>query len=409
MHLSHHHTTSSHPTSASAAPPHLVWIYNGSPAENLDAATWLDTTAELRAMGWHVTLIVIGPAGPHQFRGVELFGIPTSNTFLLRQLIFHLKVLRLLVARWHSTDIVLFHAMSALCLLPLRLARVLTGRRRPQFVMDTRTMSMPPLNQYRVRDRLRHSYLRMMERLANTWADGRLAITRRMAEVMAIPPHKLWGVWPSGVNAERLAVARTARRWPAPDEPVHLVYIGVLHYERNLMTLSKAVEQANRDGMAFRLLLVGDGAERADLEQFAATTDGRVQVMPPVPHAEIGQVLGTAHVGVLPFPDEEKFHVSSPIKLFEYMAAGLPVLATRIVCHTDVIGAGSYAIWAEQADRAGLLAALQQVWQQRAELSMLGARSAEAAQAWTWQESARKLKMALEDGMASERDVVCTQ
>ena len=40
------------------------------------------------------------------------------------------------------------------------------------------------------------------------------------------------------------------------------------------------------------------------------------------PHDQIPEVLARAHVGVLPFPDEEKFRVSSPIKLFEYMAAG---------------------------------------------------------------------------------------
>jgi glycosyltransferase involved in cell wall biosynthesis len=111
-------------------------------------------------------------------------------------------------------------------------------------------------------------------------------------------------------------------------------------------------------------------------------------------------MLAKAHVGVLPFPDEEKFQVSSPIKLFEYMAAGLPVLATRIACHTDVAGDGGYVFWAEQASVTGLHAALCLVWQNRDSLRSMGSQAAIASRAWTWHESARKLRAALERGVA---------
>lgn len=379
--------------------PHLMWVYTGSPNESLDAATWLDTTAELRKLGWRVTLVVVGPAGLQSVRGVEVFGIPKSDTYLLRQFSFHLQFLRFLIAQWSSVDVVLFHSMSAPWVWPLWLARQMWRQQRPLLVMDTRTVPMAPPENETQRDRMRRHYHVLMEHLANHWADGRLAITPHMAGAVGIPPAKLWGVWPSGVNLDRLAAAGVARRWPVPGEPIHLVYIGVLHYERNLLTFSRAVEQANAEGMHFGFSMVGDGTQRAELEQFAAQTAGRVRVIPPVPHDQVGSVLAAAHVGVLPFPDEEKFRVSSPIKLFEYMAAGLPILATRITCHTDVIGAGSYVIWAEQGDVAGLLDALRQVWAQRAALSQLGKQATGAARDWTWQASARKLKDSLEEGL----------
>jgi glycosyltransferase involved in cell wall biosynthesis len=239
-----------------------------------------------------------------------------------------------------------------------------------------------------------------MNRLANRWADGQTAITQHIAKTVRIPSQKQWGIWPSGVNLDTFAPAQVARRWPLPKEPVHLVYIGVLHYERNLMTLSRAVEKANAEGMAFVLSLVGDGTERADLGEFAAQTAGQVRIVPRVPYDQVWEMLAQAHVGVLPFPDEEKFRASSPIKLFEYMAAGLPILATRIVCHTDVVGDGKYAFWAEQADVPGLLAALRLVWRERDSLSEMGSEAATAAQAWTWREAAEKLKMSLGYGLA---------
>jgi glycosyltransferase involved in cell wall biosynthesis len=125
-------------------------------------------------------------------------------------------------------------------------------------------------------------------------------------------------------------------------------------------------------------------------------------VVPPVSHQEIPGLLVQAHIGALPFPDEAKFQVSSPIKLFEYMGAGLPILATRIACHTDVIDGGEYVFWADDSDMEGLLAALRSAWHSRDQLGSMGHRAAAAARKWTWAESAHKLEAALRHGMRAK-------
>jgi glycosyltransferase involved in cell wall biosynthesis len=248
-------------------------------------------------------------------------------------------------------------------ILPLRLVRSLTGKLLPALVMDTRSLPMPSSHKQTWKDKVRKGAYIIENQLGNRCADGRLAITQRMAEAVRIPTEKLWGTWPSGADVEHFALARKDRRWPLPNASIHLIHHGSLHRERNLMTLCRVVVRANAEGMSFNLSLVGDGRERAELEDFATQTNGQVRVVSPVPYEQIPEVLARAHIGVLPFPDEEKFRVSSPIKLFEYMAAGLPILATRIVCHTDVVGPGNYAFWAQDAGEQGLLNALRLVWQ----------------------------------------------
>jgi len=201
------------------------------------------------------------------------------------------------------------------------------------------------------------------------------------------------------VDVEPFKTMSRARRWPVGDEPIHIIYIGVLHYERNLMTLCHAAQQANSEGMKFKVTFVGNGTERDDLEKFANSTDGWARVMAPVPHDEIPAVLSQAHIGALIFPDEPQFRVSSPIKLFEYMASGLPILATRIVCHTDVVGNAGYAFWAEGSSVEAVHAALGNIWNNRAALPDMGKEAASAAQLWTWAKAAEKLKSALELGL----------
>jgi glycosyltransferase involved in cell wall biosynthesis len=376
--------------------PHLVWVNTQIVTDQLDAATYLETTRELRELGWRVTLVAAGRPDLQSFRGVDVLCISKPNVYLFGQFVFHIRLLRLLRLERAGTDLILFHQMSAPWLLPLRLARRLMGQQRPLLVMDTRTL---PMSVATWKERLRALFYGLMNRLGNRWADGQTAITQRMAEAVRIPPQKLWGVWPSGVNLDLFAPAQTARRWPVTREPIHLIYVGRLDYERNLMSLCRAVEKANKEAMAFTLSLVGKGSERLALEQFVLRTETRVRVLSVVAHDEVSSLLTEAHLGVLPFPNKKEFQVSSPIKLFEYMAAGLPILATRIVCHTDVLDGGEYTFWADDATMEGLLAALRLVWDARDSLEVMGRKAANAAPAWTWQKSARNLSDALEHGI----------
>jgi glycosyltransferase involved in cell wall biosynthesis len=381
--------------------PQIIWIYSGSLALALDSATWLDTTAELRRMGWQITLIAMGLSGLQNIHGTEVFCIPTLEVYFLRQLVFHMRLLKEIQRQWSRVDIILFHQISAPWIFPLRLIRALSRQKRPLFVLDIRSLHMPPRGKQSWQDWLREQFNKFIIRSSNYWIDGYLAITQRMAEVVKISPKKLMGVWPSGVNLDQYSVARNSRIWPLKGETIHIIYVGSLHYERNLMALCRAVEQANKEGLNFKFTLVGEGTEKKDLEKFSASTNSRITTLKPVPHGNIPEILSRAHIGALPFPDEEKFKVSSPIKLFEYMAAGLPIFATKITCHTDVIGDGKYAFWAEDASEQGLLNALHLIWRSRNLLSEMGQKAALAAPEWTWAMSAEKLRKSLEKGFLS--------
>lgn len=373
--------------------PRLFWVSPVTPAK-LDSATWLDTTRELRALGMDVTLVTGGePAGPYDYNDVEVLNIPRPHVYLIGQLLFHLNILRYLMPRLMAYDVVLFHQISSVWLLPLRFL----GRRRPKLVMDSR--DMVDFERGNIKVRLRTLWFRLSYWLSNRLLDGQTAITPAMADLVGIPPEKLWGIWPSGVNLERFAVARRERRWPG--KPVHLVYVGVFLEQRNLLQLAGAVRRANDGGMSFILSLYGDGAFRPQLEVCAAESEGAVRVNRPIPHEEVPRTLAQAQVGVasLPEPNDVKYEASSPIKLFEYMAAGMPVLATNNKCHTDVVGDGRYAFWATGTSEEHLLEALRQIWANRDELHALGEEAAADAPSWTWAAAARKLNAALQHGL----------
>src|SRR5436190_14461659 len=80
-----------------------------------------------------------------------------------------------------------------------------------------------------------------------------------------------------------------------------------------------------------RLLLVGDGPVREELaaEARAQGLEKAVKFTGAVVPADVPGLLASMDVAVAPYPKSANFYFS-PLKVYEYMAAGLPVLASRL-------------------------------------------------------------------------------
>ena len=372
----------------------IAWVSGTDLFSELDAATWLETTRVLESLGWDVTLISEGAEGSRQVNGVKVLGFSRPRIYFLGSMLLHMRILSYLWRNRNEFGIILFHQISALWLFAFRFLLRLFGKARPQFVMDTRDV---PDYGSGLKHWLRVSYFNLMQRMANWWADGQTVITEKMAELVNIPPGKLLGTWPSGADIERFRAARAMRTWPDEGEPLRLIYTGKLHYERNLLQLCQAVVGANSQGMSFRFTLIGDGPQWETLSSFAQGSGGAVHVLERMSHEGIPALLGGAHIGVTPLPasNDSKFETSSPIKMFEYMAAGLPLLATRNVCHTSVVDEGTYAFWADGGSEKDLTKALNLIWQKRMTLAEMGEEAARASEDWSWEASGAKLSKAL--------------
>lgn len=91
-----------------------------------------------------------------------------------------------------------------------------------------------------------------------------------------------------------------------------------------------------------KLLLVGDGPARTSIEEKVKNLGiaSSIQITGLVPQKKIPEILSAVDVAVIPYPKMPNELWFSPLKLYEYMAAGKAIVASRSGQIADVIQDG---------------------------------------------------------------------
>jgi len=124
-----------------------------------------------------------------------------------------------------------------------------------------------------------------------------------------------------------------------PDTRIAL-YQGNLQPDRELDKLIRAAAFLNHDNVIV-LMGKGVGTTPSQLETliFSEGAADRVKILLPVPYAELLDWTTSADIGLIVYSPDHSLNVRMclPNKLFEYLMAGLPVLASPLDAVTDVI------------------------------------------------------------------------
>lgn len=179
-----------------------------------------------------------------------------------------------------------------------------------------------------------------------------------------------------------------ARRQREPDTPFTLVYAGAHGPANGLETVLDAAALL-RDH-AICIVLVGDGPSKKALQARAARERlDNVQFRDPVPKTAIATLLASADAGLMVLRDAPLFAFGvSPNKLFDYLAAGLPVVCNVPGDVATVLrdsSAGEQAV--DASPRALADAVLRLAQRTPGELHRIG----EAGRAWVGREHGRPM------------------
>ncbi len=179
--------------------------------------------------------------------------------------------------------------------------------------------------------------LKRWDRLERAWtcaSDAVVVVIEEMAERLALKgvPEKLMRVVPNTVHTASFdAFGIDGSLAESIQSPLTLLYTGGMDRHRGIETAIRAMPRILEFVPDARLILVGDGAVRTELETLSASMGlGKaVQFEGWKPQDTIPSFVSGADIGLIPHAKTEHTDHTVPHKLFHYMHLGLPVIASN--------------------------------------------------------------------------------
>jgi glycosyltransferase involved in cell wall biosynthesis len=172
-------------------------------------------------------------------------------------------------------------------------------------------------------------------------------------------------VAPMGVDIERFSPSVDGSRWAAMTRSVGdivLGWAGSVRRFHNVDVALRAIRDLRSQGCSAGLVIAGDGQDRPRLEALAVELEVTewVRFVGQVPNAEMPGFLAAVDIAVLTAGADQAFHYS-PLKLREYLAMGLPVVAPRVGEMARFLEDGATGMLYDAGDASGLAAAVQRI------------------------------------------------
>jgi glycosyltransferase involved in cell wall biosynthesis len=165
-----------------------------------------------------------------------------------------------------------------------------------------------------------------------------------------IPAGKIL-VFPNGVDVEQFQpdpdMHRKVRALLGMAENPLVLFVGNFYEWHDVGSLLEAFRDVLAEHSQTRLILVGDGSTRREMERRCVDLgiSQAVHFAGSIPHADVPRYMTSADIAVVPYPKMDQENWLSPLKLFEYMASGRAIVASSVGQVAEVV----------QHERNGLL------------------------------------------------------
>jgi glycosyltransferase involved in cell wall biosynthesis len=183
----------------------------------------------------------------------------------------------------------------------------------------------------------------------------RIAARRMDAVVTATPflEERLRGVSREIVTVrnypivDELMVERDGSNAVMTHKPVVVTYVGDLTEPRGVFEMVEAIDIVNQQREA--TLNLGGNFSHAELRQRLEQLSGwrHVQYLGWLERPQVRATLGRSDIGLVLIHPEPRYTLAYPVKLFEYMAAGLPVIGSNFPVWREIIEGNQCGICVE--------------------------------------------------------------
>ena len=233
----------------------------------------------------------------------------------------------------------------------------------------------------------------------------------RMVSCLTSPMRDTLLAW--GVSPKKLMVAGDAvdltrfeasvsrdvarAKWKLITERQVVGYVGrlkTLGMEKGVKYFLEALKDVHDTHAFFGLIVGGPESDRKDYEKMAADLHlGPTDVLftGEVPGSDVPAALAACDIFVMPFPDLPHYRFNmSPLKMFEYMAAGRPIITSDLPTVRDVLSQET-AIFCKPGDAQSLASSLRWIKEHPTEAADRAMRARELVKQHTWVERMKRI------------------
>lgn len=352
----------------------------------------------LAAAGHRVTLVGIADFAEKMVDDVRILGLPQSRTRALRPLNWY-RILR--IALRERADLYHFHDPELL--LVGSLIKVLT---KTPIIYDVHE-NYPEdiLTKEWIPKALRKaiSYVfRIFEDTMVKFVDGVVVVNERLAERFSGKSRVV-----TVLNYSR--VEQFVGQGPGLDQDKgrlkpHFVYTGRISDDRGIYECVQALRRLGHENVK---LICAGRIGHVNNQEFKILLGGsqssaRFQYLGLLPYADIPPLLRGALAGLLCFQTTPNNLLGTPNKLFEYMSAGIPVIASDFPFIRDVVLEADCGLLVQPDDVEEIAMAMKHLLHDPKDASRMGANGLRAArQRYNWRIEEKKLLSLYQDLLGS--------
>jgi glycosyltransferase involved in cell wall biosynthesis len=133
--------------------------------------------------------------------------------------------------------------------------------------------------------------------------------------------------------------------------------------------------------------------------------EARVQIPGPIPHEKVFDVLVRSHIGLAVLHPDPNYVDSLPTKLFEYMAAGLPVVASNFPLWKEIVEGNRCGITVDPLDPKAIAQAIEYLLTHPEEARRMGENGRRAVEEkYNWEREKEKFAQTLQ-GVAEAMNI----
>ena len=183
-----------------------------------------------------------------------------------------------------------------------------------------------------------------------------------------------------------------------PQDAFLVGYVGKFR----TMGMKKGVEEIissfgtlHKEASGVHLLLVGiEESEKEEVENLLSCAGAEPQnytLVSHIPQEHVVDYLKASDVLVMNYPFTEHYaYYMSPLKLFEYMASGVPIVTTDLPSVREVLNEKS-AVFIEPGNEAALVRGIKEIFSDRKQGDALAKEAFRLVQQYTWNNRARTI------------------